>query len=482
MISSPSNSWIETAELHPQRLDSSFYHDNYIANERNIRACPAPLATIRDLSTRVFKGAFYVLSSEYCDSGIPFLRILDIKPGFVDANGCVHLPPETHARERGTAVKPNDFLIAKTGASIGYSAVVPLWLREANICQDLVGVRLRNGLDPYYLQGFISSNFGRIQADRWRQGNAHPHLGNDGIREWLIPTPTEDVQIAIGNKVRKAERLRELATARNTEVAAAVTSYLGDPPSEINSHASWVPTRGIYSRLDSSYFAATVVETVTVLNDRFDAIPLSRLVATMCTGSTPAELSNAEGIPFFPSGAVGTDYLTDEANLFISAKDHEQRTASQTKPEDILCAKDGNTIGHLAVVPRWATNGNINEHTYLMRLVNPGISIWIHAFLVSEWGRRQILREAVGSAQAGLGRAFIDNVLVVAHPDSSVMERVQSQGMRALDELQEAKEVMMSVHTDIRNVVSGDDWSGLLGDSEDIATWLRDNPSPRARK
>jgi hypothetical protein len=423
-----------------------------------------------------------VLSSEYRDHGVPFLRILDIKPGFVETNNCVCLSAETHARENRTAVRPRDFIVAKTGASIGYSAVIPDWLRDANICQDLVGIRLKGKVDPYYLQGFISSSFGRVQADRWRQGNAHPHLGNDGIREWIVPVPTDDIQQAIGNKVRKAERLRELADDRNYRIRKAVFDAVGLPPSPIESLSSWVSPDSIKSRFDPSYFAATVVETISSLHRSCQTVPLSSLVDSICTGSTPAELTDNCGIRFFPSGAVSSDFLSDDAGLFISATDHDQRRSSQITPGDILCAKDGNTIGHLAVVPRWATAGNINEHTYRIRLNCPDIAVWTHAFLVTEWGRRQILREAVGSAQAGLGRSFIDNVSVVLPKDDSVLEHIQSEGMQALDEMQEAKELMQSVHKDIEQVVANGDFTQMLESTKLVETWLIDNPTPRNGK
>ena len=475
----PSISWTEPSGLHPLRLDSSFYHNQYVQNERELRSCSLTIKRFSKVTTRIFKGAFYVLSSEYTDSGVPFLRILDIKPGFVDARSCVYLPQSLHEREAGTEVTPGNLIVAKTGASIGYSAIIPEWLSSANICQDLVGVRLKDELDPYFAQAFISSIYGRLQADRWRQGNAHPHLGISGVREWIITIPSREIQMAIGNKVRKSERLREIADDRNQLIRQAVREFVGEPPAASSELTSWVKCVDLASRLDSNYFGATVVKTVQVLRARHKTVRLGSLVSSINTGHTPDDVAVDNGIVFFASGCLAENYIRDEPSQAVSQRVHERQAQSHIATGDILLAKDGNSIGRLAVVPEWINAGNVNEHTYVIRFKQSNHSIWLHAFLTTDWGQRQIHRESVGSAQAGLGRGFVDRVRVVLPDDKDMLDDVQSRGQTALNEMRESNVVMRSAQKDVIELVRNSSVENVLSEAVEIQKWLEANPSPR---
>ena len=182
---------------------------------------------------------------------------------------------------------------------------------------------------------------------------------------------------------------------------------------------------------------------------------------------------------FFASGCLAENYIRDEPSQAVSQRVHERQAQSHIATGDILLAKDGNSIGRLAVVPEWINAGNVNEHTYVIRFKQSNHSIWLHAFLTTDWGQRQIHRESVGSAQAGLGRGFVDRVRVVLPDDKDMLDDVQSRGQTALNEMRESNVVMRSAQKDVIELVRNSSVENVLSEAVEIQKWLEANPSPR---
>src|SRR5713101_7874312 len=64
---------------------------------------------------------------------------------------------------------------------------------------------------PYYLATYLNSVPGHKETLRQSVGFTRPALDYEALREVYIPIPRGDIQLAIGHKVRAAERLREEA-------------------------------------------------------------------------------------------------------------------------------------------------------------------------------------------------------------------------------------------------------------------------------
>lgn len=234
------------------RLDASFHAPAYLDLENRLRSSGLRVAPLGAELNRVFKGAFYLLASQYTQSGVPFIRVTQIASGSVDLDDAVYISNDTHAHQRKTAVGPGYLLFAK-GGMYRHCAVVPKVVIEANISQDVIGAEPSARLDSYYAVAFLQSKYGRPQLERWEQGNAQPHLSNDGVKSLLFPSPrSTDAQRYIGDKVREAERLRERTRVLDEKSKAALAELLGE------TDESWVSGTGATGLLPSGGFRTRV--------------------------------------------------------------------------------------------------------------------------------------------------------------------------------------------------------------------------------
>ena len=321
-----------------------------------------------------------------------------------------------------------------------------------------------------------------IQARRFGLGTLINYLGVNTARSIRVVIPkNKKIQRAIGNKVRKAKRLKELACYENSVLEKIVCSETNLFSSNSDSLYSWTTPCLLSNRFDPKYYSIDLNRTRTRLKKQ-NCYPLSYYVDEISVGSTPKKFSEDKKIAFINSGCISTDLIKPDNLLYIDSAFHEKNLKSSLSSGDLLVAKDGNTIGHLAVVPKWLSLGNINEHCYRLRLKNKKYSIWLRYFLTSFVGNTQLLAEATGSAQAGLNSDFIDNVFVYL-PGDEIIDKFYRIGFEIFEKLFESEKQIFIAKTAIESLIKGTiDQDFLLSEGEEIEKWLTENPSPYVNK
>ena len=74
--------------------------------------------------------------------------------------------------------------------------------------QNLTKIRVKSDVDPYYVLIYLLSSSSYLQMERFAYGGVQPSLTNRNIKKIQIPIPSPEIQKYIGDKVRKAEKLR----------------------------------------------------------------------------------------------------------------------------------------------------------------------------------------------------------------------------------------------------------------------------------
>lgn len=164
-------------------------------------------------------GAFSLYKTEFfVEEGVPFLRVQNIQEYGIDiAKDTKYISLEYHNQLKKSQLQLNDLLLT-TKAVIGIAAVVKETLGECNISQNLVRIRLKNGIDPHYVAAFLNSRLGRIQTETAATGSNQKYLNFERIQDLKITLPPQYIQDRIAqimqdtyarrqNKLSKAKRL-----------------------------------------------------------------------------------------------------------------------------------------------------------------------------------------------------------------------------------------------------------------------------------
>ena len=122
--------------------------------------------------------------------------------------------------------RPNDLLLAITGAMIGKIGIVKRYERLA-FSGDLLCFRA-GSIDPHYLLLALDHKVGQVQFNRWITGSTNGHLAPRDVARVLVPRLSDEAEANIAELVRssllkrqESEQLLEQAKARVEQLIEA---------------------------------------------------------------------------------------------------------------------------------------------------------------------------------------------------------------------------------------------------------------------
>jgi len=165
------------------RFDPEYYQQIYLDIKRKL--LEKTTTTLSKETSCFRKGIFDIKAECYSDTGIPFVRILNLKNMIINENDLVHIPLEEDKKNEATHLTKGDIILSKTA----YPAASYVNLEECNCSQDTIAVKLKKHatINSGYLVVFLNSKYGILQMQRWFTGNIQMHLNLIESKELLVP-------------------------------------------------------------------------------------------------------------------------------------------------------------------------------------------------------------------------------------------------------------------------------------------------------
>jgi type I restriction enzyme S subunit len=174
-------------------------------------------ARLADLTSLVTKGTTpTTLGFEFVDSGIPFLRVQNLRSLSVSLEDALFISAETHEALQRSKVKPLDVLISIAG-TIGRTALVPEGLPEMNCNQAVAIIRCGEKLDPVFLLHWLQTNSAQEQVRAGQVTGTISNISLGLLRGLEIDLPPIERQREFAAKVKRisvATRIHEVAMLR----------------------------------------------------------------------------------------------------------------------------------------------------------------------------------------------------------------------------------------------------------------------------
>ena len=175
---------------------------------------------LKEMCERITVGHVGSMAGEYQESGIPFLRSLNITPFRLSFDNLKFIDENFHQKLKKSALRPGDVAVVRTGYP-GTACVVPESLPKSN-CSDLVIVRPGKNLNPYFLAAIFNSTFGKDLVGGNLVGAAQQHFNITVAKELKLRFPPKPVQDKIAavlstyddlieNNRRRIELLEQMA-------------------------------------------------------------------------------------------------------------------------------------------------------------------------------------------------------------------------------------------------------------------------------
>ncbi len=288
------------------RLDPVFYNSTYTENEKGIKNSIWNHKKIGKISSRIVDGPFGsdLKVEEYQESGIPLLRVSNIRTGEI-AGELVFISEEKQNQLKRSKVCPNDVLLTKAGAILGYSAVFPKNLKEGNITSHLVTISCNPEINPHYLSHFFRSRVGQLQIYRWGNKSTRPELNTGEVKNILVTIPPIEVQNKIVSKMNEAHEKKKQKETESQQLLDSIDDYLStelgiELPEPVE---NMVRDRIFFRkfsdvtgrRFDPDYFQILYNRLNNSLcNGHFNCLSLREITTLITNGNTPASSDYSE--------------------------------------------------------------------------------------------------------------------------------------------------------------------------------------------
>ena len=137
-----------------------------------------------------------IKADDYLTEGIPYIRVLNLTWGSgLNLENLVFISKEMNSLIKNSELKPNDIVIAKTGATIGKTAIVPDSLPVSNTTSHVGKITLANVHDAKYFYYVMTSSIVQKQIqDISAMQSTRPELGIEGLKNLILTVPPFDIQ------------------------------------------------------------------------------------------------------------------------------------------------------------------------------------------------------------------------------------------------------------------------------------------------
>ena len=199
-------------EVENNRIDAEYWQPFLKKIEQAINKSKYKTKKLKNFITKIHYGVS--TSNAYVDSGIPLLRILNLKENYINLSNVVKLP-KTKKKEIGIAiVKKGDLLISRSG-TVGIVAVVPKEADGFAFGSFMIKFCLSDKIDKNFVSIWLNSRINKIFTEREKIGAIQGNITIGTIENFKIPIPPFEIQNKIAGEVRrrheKAEKLKNEA-------------------------------------------------------------------------------------------------------------------------------------------------------------------------------------------------------------------------------------------------------------------------------
>mgnify|MGYP000323238645 FL=1 len=142
-----------------------------------------------------------IKSDDYLMEGIPYIRVLNLTwGGGLNMDNVVFISEEMNDMIKNSELKPRDILLAKTGATIGKTAIVPEDLPRSNTTSHVGKITLPSNHCPEYFYYMLTSAVVQDQIqDLSAMQSTRPELGIDGMKNLKVIVPPLEEQSRIAS-------------------------------------------------------------------------------------------------------------------------------------------------------------------------------------------------------------------------------------------------------------------------------------------
>jgi type I restriction enzyme S subunit len=440
------------------RIDADAYNYLYIKEISKLKFSGLKLANITDFySVEMLTGFENSKYINYTNQGIPFIRCKNIRDNYFDEDDLTYISEEVYNILKRAQLSDDDLLYTKTGSNLGQVCCVPKGMKaiaSSNCC--FFKKSQNKSIDSHYVSTFLNSKYGKVQTNRAQTKTGQPTIDFQRLKQFLIPIPSPEIQKYIGDKVRKAEELREEAKRLKKEAETFLYEMIQlKPLNDFDKDMfSFVNSNYIDSeRLDSEYYKTKYITLEKLLKSKKVTSFKDIIIESKYGASVPADYTMV-GIPFIRGNNLTDNEINIDDIVYLNKKLKDEVKDHHVNTGDILITRSG-TVGISAVVDEKCDGFSFGSFMIKLRI---DMRIWnpyyIAAFLNSFWGKWQIERLQNGAVQQNINLQEIGRIIIPIISKEN-QDKIEELIKNYINKKRQSKQLIQEAKQDVEDLIEG---------------------------
>ncbi len=444
--------WINS-KLLEDRIDYDFYSINQIRVVEKLTK--VSYRKLDDL-VKAKRSEPQTDSKDFSYDGIDVIRMSDIDDFIIDFSNTVKIPIDIYENLKEFTLKPNTVIFGLTGVTLGKAVPISKNIKKCITNRRIAQLEIKDAFDSFYIATFINTQYGRSQLFRYSTGVAQPNIRLEDTGEILVPIPDYDIQKYIGDKVRKAEELREEAKRLKKEAETFLYEMIQlKPLNDFDKDMfSFVNSNYIDSeRLDSEYYKTKYITLEKLLKSKKVTSFKDIIIESKYGASVPADYTMV-GIPFIRGNNLTDNEINIDDIVYLNKKLKDEVKDHHVNTGDILITRSG-TVGISAVVDEKCDGFSFGSFMIKLRI---DMRIWnpyyIAAFLNSFWGKWQIERLQNGAVQQNINLQEIGRIIIPIISKEN-QDKIEELIKNYVNKKRLSKQLIQEAKQDVEDLIEG---------------------------
>lgn len=447
--------WVDSILLN-DRIDAKNYKVEYLELQNKIIS--QTYFTLRDIIEDINNG--FEVNRNYSDTGINYITVKDLKEFEIDYSGVKKINLHFSDVPAKGRLKEGDIIISRSG-SIGIAKTITNNDVDSIISYDIMKLRVNNKIDRDYLTTYLNSNIGRKLIEQLSYGAVLKKIGQEEFLNLLISIPSPEIQKYIGDKVRKAEELREEAKRMRKEADEILKVELGFNILQVKLSVykekfSWIKTKELDDRMDGEFYKTDFIlnnEHIDILkNNGVQVLRLKDIIDKGSYGILPSSDDYGKGEVVLLRSTNLKEFLIDASDV-IKVPECYYKEKVQVNEGDILLEIKGQCYSG-AIATELKNKTIVNGSIYKFSVKKGFNNYYILAYLLSKSGQLQKQQNLANSIISYLSIDCINNLNV---PVIS-MEKQQIIGGKYkayVEQMNKSKQLIQEAKQDVEDLIEG---------------------------
>ena len=204
------------------RLDAEYYQPEYLkAQGLLIKLKTALLSNVCKISD----GNHSKISEKFSDSGVRYLRGMDLSDFFISNSNPVYIPEEIYQILKRSYIFQNDVLVSIVGTVGLISIVADRYEKLTGNCK--IAILHSKDIDPWFLGTFLACRYGQAQIKRKVAGAVQTGIILKDLANILVPVVNGEKQKQVKEIIQKAHESHALSKSFYSKAEDLLLGELG---------------------------------------------------------------------------------------------------------------------------------------------------------------------------------------------------------------------------------------------------------------